>query len=77
MEIINGTFPVYYPNEECMCPEDLPVSSQDNPDGHAYCFDLRNVPRLRTDAALPDDTRFFSSQYVTDGQVRICKCWEE
>ena len=80
MEIVHGTFPVYYPNNECMCTEDRPMSidAKINPEMNRYCLKLstnnNNFVRngkLRTDAALPDDTRFFSSQYITDGLVRM------
>ena len=76
MEIVNETFPVYYPNNECMCSLDQPASV-DQPDitDRTFCHQLinRNMfwssRKLRTDAALPDNVRFFSSQYITDGRV--------
>ena len=80
MEKVDGTFPITYPNNECMCSVDQPTSEDDSGNtGHTFCNrlisnnfqQLISSRKLRTDVALPDNVRFLSSQYVTDGWVGI------
>ena len=80
MEIVDGTFPVAYPNNECMCSLDQPTSVDESGNtDHNFCNKLisnnyqqfLSSRKLRTDVALPDNVRFFSSEYITDGRVGI------